>query len=77
VEDPDKPWVQTSAQIDAVEAQAEAWFKTATPADRRRLWDYVTVSYADRVLDVTTDLAQLMFMKLFQRFPELAIGDGP
>lgn len=71
----DKPWELNGYEYQSQVALGDEWWTKATPADRRKLWDMVVIEYSDSVLDVMSDLAQLKFFEMVQRFPNLKIGD--
>lgn len=73
----DEPWNLTDEEYQGHLSQGDEWWKTATPTDRRRLWDATSEEQSCPVADAVTRLAQLKFFEMVKRFPDLKIGDLP
>lgn len=70
-----EPWKISDDELAREEERAAEWFRTASPAERRGLWDVISKTYDDPSVENMSQAAELTFFKLHRQFPDLVIGE--
>lgn len=71
----DKPWEWTQQDFEEEIKRADDWWKSATPADRFKLWYEIAKIHEDEIVENMSQLAEHMFATMVRRHPTLPIGD--